>query len=113
MTRTVRAITAPTRSSMLDAEECALSSLSRDVTRTGRYDPDAGRYPPAANLPHAAAGALGKVDLATAHIAEWSGWGKVARMEGSGDRERRALRIRGVVQGVGFRPAMYRLADAL
>jgi hydrogenase maturation protein HypF len=27
--------------------------------------------------------------------------------------ERRAIRIRGVVQGVGFRPAMFRLADAL
>ncbi|MDB4959795.1 MAG: [NiFe] hydrogenase metallocenter assembly protein HypF [Myxococcales bacterium] len=38
----------------------------------------------------------------------------VARMEGPvGDRERRALRIRGVVQGVGFRPAIYRVADAL
>jgi len=29
------------------------------------------------------------------------------------DRERRGIRIRGLVQGVGFRPAMYRLADEL
>src|SRR5690606_6367691 len=29
------------------------------------------------------------------------------------DLQRRGIRIRGVVQGVGFRPAMFRLADAL
>ena len=36
----------------------------------------------------------------------------LARMD-SGELQRRAIRIRGVVQGVGFRPAMYRLADQL
>lgn len=39
----------------------------------------------------------------------------VARMESRAraDRQRRAIRIRGVVQGVGFRPAMYRFASSL